>query len=77
MAIPNSPLSLTVDVQEMTLGELALFQGEFSAPRLIAFLADHSNWTRAEIERITIREMKEVSEQIGEALKGAAVPKEN
>lgn len=77
MAIPATPLQLSIDPEQLTLGEIALFQGDFSAPRLIKFLVAHGNWTQAEVEAVTLAEMRQVAEQIGGALKGAAVPKAN
>lgn len=75
MAVPDTPLRLSIDTEALTLGEIALFQGDFNAPDFIAFLADHGNWTKAEIKRITVRELRQVAGQIGEALKESAIPK--
>ena len=77
MAIPDTPLKLSIGTEQLTLGEIALFQGDFSAVRLIKFLVSHGNWTREQVEDITLAEMRQVAEQIGDALKGAAVPKAN
>jgi len=77
MAIPTSPLVVKpLDVNEMTLDELALFEaGGFSALGFRQFLADHSHWTKAEIGKVKVCELKDIAEQLGKALQEAALPK--
>lgn len=77
MAIPNEPLKLSVDVDALTLDDLELFES-FSVRRLKAFIADHGNWTAAQVGQLTVKELREiVGPQIGAALRESAVPKAN
>lgn len=75
MAIPDNPLKLTVDPDALTLDDLELFES-FSVRGLKAFIAQHSNWTPAEIGALTVKELRDVvGPAIGAALKDSAVPK--
>ena len=76
MATPTTPLALTLDVDELTLNDIELFEpGGFSVKRYKAFMVAHSNWTAAEVGALTLAEMKAVGLKIGEALASAALPK--
>lgn len=77
MAIPENALVLSIDPDALTLDDIELFE-DFKVKKLKAFMAQYSNWTAAQIGKITIAEMREVvSPAIGEALKSSAVPKVN
>ena len=76
MTIPAETLQLSVDSESMTLNDLELFEGGFTAKGFKAFMAAHSNWTAAQVGLITVAEMRQVVAQIVEALKISAVPKE-
>jgi hypothetical protein len=75
MAIPAEPLKLSVEPEQMTLNDLELFEGGFTVKGFKAFMAGHSNWSAAQVGLITVAEMKQVTEQIREALKDSALPK--
>jgi len=76
MAIPTEPLVVAFDPTELTLDDLCLFEPDgFTASGLKAFLLAHTNWTRAQVGKITIAELKDVVEQLAEKIKEAAVPK--
>lgn len=78
MAIPEKPLALTLNVDELTLDDVALFEKDgFSAAGFKAFMARYSNWTPAEVGGLKLRELKDVAEKIGEQLRVTAVPKVN
>ena len=75
MAIPDKPLEVTIDPDELTLDEVALFEPSgFTVTGFMQFLAEHTNWTREEIGKIKVREMKEVADQLGEKIKAESVP---
>ena len=75
MAIPEKPLEVTADIQQMTIGELKIFSKKgFDFFDFRQFMIDHTNWTEAEIDSITLAEMEAVAMQLGEALKAKAVP---
>lgn len=75
MAIPDKPLELSIDADNITVGELELFEGEnFKVSGLRAFLVNHSNWTDGDIKGLSLKELRQVVEQVGEAMKTAAVP---
>ena len=76
MALPEHALVLDLNADVLTLDDLELFEeGGFSVRAFKAFMLRHSNWSKAEVGAITIAELKDVAAQIGEQLKGAAVPK--
>ena len=75
MALPDTPLVLNYDPDAVTLDELCLFEPEgFTATGFRAFLRAHTNWTRAQIGGITVNEMKDVAQQLAEAIQQNAVP---
>lgn len=75
--IPSKPLVVSpIDYEELTLGELAILQGEeFSATRFCEFLARYTNWTVDEIKNLTVKELRTVAKELGEKLKEQATPK--
>jgi hypothetical protein len=78
MAIPDRPLEVTLDVDELTLDELALFEPTgFSIVGFRAFMAEHTNWTLAEIGKIKVKEFKDIQTQLAEKFKEASVPLAN
>ncbi len=81
MTVPGKPLVLRgIDPATLTLGELALFNlsGHMTATdrvdAMTVFLIEHSDWTKAEVYAIQSGEMKEIAAQVGEKLRGGAVP---
>lgn len=75
MAIPEKPLEVSIDPDALTLDEMCLFDPEgFSWKGLKAFLADHTNWSAAEVGKLTLTELQAVTEQMKEAIQQAAVP---
>ena len=75
MAIPDRPLIFNFEPNDMTLDELCLFDpAGFSSIAFRQFLIDHTNWTRAEIGRVKVSELKEVAEQLAAKFKEAAIP---
>lgn len=78
MAIPSKPLELTLDVDELTVDDVALFEKDgFSAKGFKEFMGRYSNWTPAEVGGLKLKELKDVAEQIGERLKVTSIPKVN
>jgi len=77
MAIPNKPLELKpIDPKDLTIGEMALIQGtDFQASDFIEFLSRYTNWGKAEIRRITLKELEEVAKQLNTAFEALTVPK--
>ena len=75
MTIPDKPLAVNLDPNEMTLDEACLFTpGGFDIAAFRAFLIAHTNWERAEIGALRMSELKDVAERIAAALKGGSVP---
>lgn len=69
------PLEVNFDPDEMTLDELCLFDGEgFTATGFRAFLVNHTNWTKQEIGKLTVKELKDVTAQLGAKLQAQSVP---
>lgn len=79
MAIPEKPLELNVDPDDLTLDEMALFSKKgFDWYDFRQFLIDHSvNWTPEEIGKIKIGELEVVGEQVSQAATKVAVPLAN
>lgn len=74
MAIPASALVVSLDANDLTLDEMCLFSPDgFDVVVFRQFLVDHTNWTRAEIGRLKVSELKDVVAQIGQQLNAAAV----
>lgn len=78
MTVPDKPLEIDFDANEMTLDEWALFdpedQGISTPNRLRKFLIAHSNWTREEIGQIKTGELEQVTKQLVAAVQKVAVP---
>ncbi len=78
MAIPERPLEIDFDANEMTLDEWALFdpedQGLSTPNRLRKFLIAHSSWTKEEIGKIKTSELEQVTKQLVAAVQKVAVP---
>ena len=82
MAIPEKPLEIEFDANELTLEDWALFdpddQGISTPNRLRKFLIAHSkSWTKEEIGKIKTGELEEVTKQVLAAVEKAAVPLES
>jgi hypothetical protein len=76
MAIPDEALKLSVDIDELTLDEVELFEPKgFTVGRFKAFMAKYSNWTAAQVGQLKVGEMRQVAEQIRAGIEAAAVPK--
>ena len=80
MAIPDRPLEITLDVNELTLDMATLLTAPEEIPDarkvpvLRAFLIASTNWTDAEVGRLKLSEIGEVSKAIVEAVNRTAVP---
>jgi len=79
MTIPDKPLEIEFDANELTLEDWALFdpddQGISTPNRLRKFLIAHSkSWTREEINKIKTNEMEAVTKQVLAAVEREAVP---
>ena len=75
MAIPEKALEVTLDPDEITLGELMLFEpGGFTIGGFVEFISDNTNWTLEEAKGLKVKEMKQVTEMLREALQGVSVP---
>ena len=79
MALPQSDLVLKeIDPDEMTLDELCLFEtGGFTAQGFRQFLIDHTEWTPREIGKLTVKELKAITEKLAEKVAAASVPNAN
>ena len=78
MAIPDQPLIVNVDIKQLTLGEVCLFDPKgFNIVDLRKFFVRRTNWTLEDIDEVTMEELEEVVKQLGEKLNQAAVPLES
>ncbi len=79
MAVPDKALELSLpDLDDWRLDDVELFEtGGFNVGRFKAFMAQYSNWTRAEVGHLTMRERRQVMDQIITKVSEAAVPKAN
>ena len=79
MALPKSELVLkAINPDELTLDELCLFEASgFTATGFRAFLIAHTNWTPAEVGRLTMRDLKAIAEKLAEKINEDAVPNAN
>lgn len=69
MAIPTKPLEVNLDPNELTLDEMCLFEATgFTMVGFRAFLIAHTNWSGAEIGKLTVKELLAVSGQLKERL---------
>lgn len=77
MALPNEKLILNLNTDELTIDDMILFEeGGFKASLFKEFLSRHSNWTAKQVGAITVKEMRDVSQQIADTVKEASLPKE-
>lgn len=76
MAIPEKPLELDVDANNLTLDEMALMSKKgFDWYDFRQFLIDHAvNWTAEEIGKVVVGELETVAEQVQKAAEKVAVP---
>ena len=76
MAIPDKPLEFLTDPDRIKNREMKLFTTQgFDYYKILAFLAEHTNWTMEELDEIDMGEMREiVAPQLGEALNKKTVP---
>lgn len=77
MAIPDKPLSLTFDIDELTIDELTLFESDapFKPSVFKAFLKRYGNWSAAELARIQRKDIAGLYLQCVQKLNEALVPK--
>ena len=74
--IPAETLKLTLDTDNLTLDEAVLFDPEgFSLIGFKNFLVKYGSWSKKEVGNITLGELKDVAQQVGESLKDLSVPK--
>ena len=79
MAIPEKPLELDIDPNNLTLDEMAIMSPKgFDWYDFRQFLIDHViSWTPDEIGKITIGELQEVSSLLKAEVEKVAVPLAN
>lgn len=76
MTIPDKPLTVKVEANDLTLDEVCLFQpGGFEIIAFRTFLRERTNWTHAEVGALKVGELQEVAEHLRDALRSTAVPK--
>lgn len=82
--IPETQLELkNIDPETLGFDEITLLVApEELTPKeqivaLRAFILEHSNWTRKELGRVTVGELKQVMADLGNKFKDLAVPKVN
>ena len=64
------PLKVMVNVQDMTLDELCLFDSEGFTPFAFrSFLINHTNWSKAEIGLVKVGELEDVAKQLADGMK--------
>ena len=74
-SLPDRPMEIDFDPEELTLDEVILFEPDgYTTRGFRQFLIDHTNWTRQEIGKIKVRDLKEVAEQLVARLGEKAVP---
>jgi hypothetical protein len=75
--IPDKPLALALPAaEELTLDDLQLFEADgFTVRGFKAFISRYSNWTAADVGKLSLKEVKEVTLQLKDALNDSAVPK--
>lgn len=78
------PLEVTPDPEKMTVGDARLMKGYMNlddgaeAVALVGeFLIKHTNWTEAEVNRLTMLELRDVLKGLRKAEETRAVPLEN
>lgn len=82
MTVPETKLELNVDLERLTLEDVAVFDPEMAQQNMFGwinklrhFLLDHSStWTAEEINRLEIGELQPIANQVMEALKRVATP---
>jgi len=74
---PKTHLELTLPaVDDLTLDEAAIFEtGGLTVQGFKAFMATHSNWTPAEVGKLTVKERREIANEIIRRLNDEALPK--
>lgn len=75
MAIPERPLQLTFDTEDLTLGEFKILEGHYTVGEFRDFLLKYGSWTPAEVLGLKKREIADVSLTFAAALREALVPK--
>jgi hypothetical protein len=78
--IPDQPLDINLPaIKNLSLDDFELLfeKGGFSVRGFKAFMVQHSNWSLADIGRLTIEEMNEIRVKIMAQLNEHAVPKAN
>lgn len=77
MAIPETPLVLKFDIDELTIDELTIFESEtpFKPSMFKAFLKRYGNWSAAELARIQRKDIAALYLQCIQKLNEALIPK--
>jgi hypothetical protein len=79
MTIPTRPLKLNIRLMDMKLKDAFLFDPTqpFSIVAMYKFLKEHSDWTEAELDEISIGDLPEITRMLAEELRAEAVPLAN
>lgn len=65
MALPKKPLELTMDVKQLTVGQLRLLTEPVYNPlELNRFIVAHSAWTQDELDAVLVNELDELRERV-------------
>jgi hypothetical protein len=78
MTIPNEPLTLKLNTEDLTLDEVEMFSESenFRVSVFKKFMAKWSNWTKEQTGALTLGEMKSLAPVIAQQLNEALGPKE-
>ncbi len=83
MALPDTVLVVKLDAAEWTLGDARLLTGRLNSNPIEMFaqfgdfLVAHTNWSQAEVDRITTDELRSVIAQVQEFFEEQSVPLAN
>lgn len=79
MAIPERPLKLTFDPDDLTLPELVMVEGRngVSATDLMEFIEKYGDWTPEERRKLQRRDVLQVWSSIRRQVRDLLVPKVN
>ncbi len=77
MAIPERPLKLTFDPDELTLNENRVLEGTYGYGDFREFMLKYSNWTRDEVLNLRRKEVAGLLEQFQAQIREVIFPKAN